>query len=84
MRSFAAVCEDALVPVLDVLVRFRYKMFLSMTNAHPARQVRALTFKLEDELRDALERLAEKNDRSLSAEIRRALKKHVTAEKKAA
>lgn len=39
-----------------------------------------ITFRLEDELRQALERIAELNERTLSAEIRRALKKHVTAE----
>lgn len=41
------------------------------------------TFRLEEALRHALELIAEKNDRTLSAEIRRALKKHVCAEGKA-
>jgi predicted transcriptional regulator len=43
-----------------------------------------ISFHAEQELREALERIAERNDRTLSAEIRRALKKHVTAEAKAA
>jgi predicted transcriptional regulator len=43
-----------------------------------------ISFRAEKELREALERIAEKNDRTLSAEIRRVLKRHVTAEAQAA
>lgn len=43
-----------------------------------------LSVRAERELRDALSRIATRNDRTLSAEIRRALKKYVTAEAKAA
>jgi predicted transcriptional regulator len=42
-----------------------------------------LSLRLDDRLRAQLEEIAKRNDRSLSAEIRRALKKHVTAEAQA-
>ena len=38
-----------------------------------------LTVRVEDHLRDDLKRLAEENDRTFSAEVRRALRLHVLA-----
>lgn len=50
----------------------------------PARPGVAIAFRISTDVLDALRSLAHENDRSLSAEIRRALKKHVVAEAKAA
>ncbi len=55
-----------------------------MTGSDRNASEQMLSFRAERELAEALQRIAERNDRSLSAEIRRALKKHVTAEAKAA
>ena len=52
-----------------------------MTESHRiVKETERVTIHIESALRAALEDIAARNERTLSAEMRRALKKHVTAE----
>lgn len=55
-----------------------------MGNTRDPEEWGLVTIRLELELREALIQVASKNDRSLSAEVRRALRAHVEAERVAA
>jgi hypothetical protein len=54
-------------------------MAVADTNGHPVDEVSHLSVLVPAELRDELERMAREQERSLSAEIRVGLRRHVQA-----